>query len=147
MARAADPVGAVGIIGAGTMGAGIAQLALEAGHDVRIHDVDAAAIELGRARIRTGLERRAARLDLDPDSADAWVDGRLGRLMDAPTIGDVAAIGPDLVIEAALEDIDLKRAIFRELVHFSPHCIRPPTTPAPWKSKFTRRSWNVAPGK
>ena len=115
MARAADPVGAVGIIGAGTMGAGIAQLALEAGHDVRIHDVDAAAIELGRARIRTGLERRAARLDLDPDSADAWVDGRLGRLMDAPTIGDVAAIGPDLVIEAALEDIDLKRAIFREL--------------------------------
>ena len=41
-----------------------------------------AAIERGRDRIRSGLERRAARLDLDPDSADAWVDGRLARLRD-----------------------------------------------------------------
>jgi 3-hydroxybutyryl-CoA dehydrogenase len=115
MTGAVDSVGAVGVIGAGTMGAGIAQLALEAGHDVRVHDVDAAAIGRGRARIRTGLERRAARLDLDPDSADAWVDGRLDRLTDAPTLADVAAADPGLVIEAAIEDLDLKRAIFREL--------------------------------
>ena len=115
MTGVVDSVGAVGVIGAGTMGAGIAQLALEAGHDVRVHDVDAAAIERGRARIRTGLERRAARLDLDPDSADAWVDGRLDRLTDAPTLADVAAADPGLVIEAAIEDLDLKRAIFREL--------------------------------
>ncbi len=115
MTGVVDSVGAVGVIGAGTMGAGIAQLALEAGHHVRIHDVDAAAIERGRARIRTGLERRAARLDLDPDSADDWVDGRLDRLTDAPRLADIAAADPGLVIEAALEDLELKRAIFREL--------------------------------
>ena len=41
-------VGVVGVVGAGTMGAGIAQLAIEAGHEVRLHDVDSAAIERGR---------------------------------------------------------------------------------------------------
>jgi len=105
----------VGVVGAGTMGAGIAQLALEAGHTVHICDVDAAAVDRGRARIRAGLERRASRLDLDPDSADAWVDGRLVRLRDAPTLAALAAAAPDLVIEAALEDLPAKRAIFGEL--------------------------------
>ena len=104
----------VGVVGAGTMGAGIAQLALEAGHEVVLHDVDEAAIERGRIRIRDGLARRAARLDLDPDSTDAWVDGRLERLRDAHSL-DEAADGVDLVIEAALEDLELKRTIFRTL--------------------------------
>jgi 3-hydroxybutyryl-CoA dehydrogenase len=110
-------VGIVGIVGAGTMGAGIAQLALEAGHRVMLHDVDAAAIARGRARIRSGLERRAARLDLDPDSADAWVDGRLERLRDVARLEDVAGAGEglDLVVEAALEDLEAKRAIFAAL--------------------------------
>jgi 3-hydroxybutyryl-CoA dehydrogenase len=107
--------GVVGLVGVGTMGAGIAQLAIEAGHTVLIHDVDAAAIERGRARIRSGLERRASRLDLDPDSAELWVDGRLDRLRDAPTVADLAAADPILVVEAALEDLGAKRAIFRAL--------------------------------
>src|SRR5512144_1348872 len=97
------------------MGAGIAQLALEAGHEVLIHDVDPAAIERGRSRIRTGLERRAARLDLDPESADAWVDGRLARLRAAPTLDVMTDADPSLVIEAALEDLAAKRAIMRAL--------------------------------
>jgi 3-hydroxybutyryl-CoA dehydrogenase len=94
------------------MGAGIAQLALEAGHPVWLHDVDAAAIDRGRARIRSGLERRATRLDLDPDSADEWVDGRLARLHDAESLDVIAASAPCLVVEAALEDLGAKRAIF-----------------------------------
>lgn len=109
------PVGVVGVVGAGTMGAGIAQLALEAGHEVRLHDIDAAAIERGRARIRTGLERRAARLDLDPDAAETWIQSRLERLANAPTLDDLAAADPELVVEAALEDLEEKRAIFRTL--------------------------------
>jgi 3-hydroxybutyryl-CoA dehydrogenase len=104
----------IGVVGAGTMGAGIAQLALEAGHEVVLHDVDEEAIEQGRARIRDGLARRAAKLDLDADTIDDWVDGRLAQLRDAHSI-DALAAEADVVIEAALEDLDLKRTIFRTL--------------------------------
>jgi len=104
----------VGVIGAGTMGAGIAQVALEAGHEVVLNDVDEAAIERGRARVREGLARRAARLDLDADSIDEWVDGRLERLRDGHSLDAVGAEA-DVVVEAALEDLDLKRTIFRAL--------------------------------
>ena len=63
----------VGIVGAGTMGAGIGQVALEAGCEVVFFDVDEAAVEAGRERIRDGLARRAAKLDLDEDAIDDWV--------------------------------------------------------------------------
>ena len=88
----------IGVVGAGTMGAGIAQLALEAGHEVVLHDVDEAAIERGRAKIRDGLERRAARLDLDADTIDDWVEGRYGRLRDGHSLDAVAAEA-DVVVE------------------------------------------------
>ena len=109
-----EPATIVGVVGAGTMGAGIAQLALEAGHEVVLHDVDDTAIERGRARVRDGLERRAAKLGLDPDSIDEWVDGRLSRLRDSPSVAAVADEA-GLVIEAALEDLALKQTIFRAL--------------------------------
>jgi 3-hydroxybutyryl-CoA dehydrogenase len=111
---AAETVGIVGVVGAGTMGAGIAQLALEAGHEVVLHDVDEAAIERGRSRVRDGLARRAARLDLDEDSIEAWVSGRLARMRDAHNLDAVGAEA-EVVIEAALEDLDLKRTIFATL--------------------------------
>ena len=139
---AASPPGTVvvGVVGAGTMGAGIAQLALEAGHPVVMHDVDAAAIEAGRARIRAGLERRAARLDLDPESAEAWVEGRLARLEGAPTLDLLAAAGPGLVIEAALEDLEAKRTIFRTLDAGRPHPTPSwPRTRAPCRSARSPR--------
>ena len=104
----------IGVVGAGTMGAGIAQVALEAGHEVVLHDVDEAAIERGRTRIREGLARRAARLDLDADSIDDWVDGRIAGLREALTL-DAVAGEATVVIEAALEDLELKRTIFRTL--------------------------------
>jgi 3-hydroxybutyryl-CoA dehydrogenase len=96
------------------MGAGIAQVALEHGHEVVLHDVDPTALALARERIRHGLGRRAARLDLDADSLDAWVDGRLERLREASTLDQVGQES-EVVIEAALEDLELKRAIFRAL--------------------------------
>jgi 3-hydroxybutyryl-CoA dehydrogenase len=104
----------IGVVGAGTMGAGIAQLALEAGHEVVLHDVDEAAIRGGVGRIRDGLARRAAKLDLDADSIDDWVDGRLAGLREAQALDAVAAEA-DVIVEAALEDLDLKRTIFRAL--------------------------------
>src|SRR6478672_2605296 len=104
----------VGVVGAGTMGAGIAQLALEAGHEVLLNDVDEAAIERGRAKIRDGLARRAAKLDLDADTIDDWVEGRYDRLRDGHSLDAVGAEA-DVVIEAALEDLELKRTVFRAL--------------------------------
>jgi 3-hydroxybutyryl-CoA dehydrogenase len=114
-----DSRGVVGIVGAGTMGAGIAQIALEAGHEVVLHDVDDEAVGRGRERIRIGLARRAAALQLDADSIDEWVDGRLAGLRDAVTLDAVAA-GADLVVEAALEDLALKRTIFMALDRATP---------------------------
>ena len=104
----------VGVVGAGTMGAGIAQLALENGHEVVLHDVDEAAIERGMARVAEGLAARAVRLDLDDESADDWVSGRLAALREAHSL-DMVGAEAEVVIEAALEDLELKRELFRTL--------------------------------
>jgi len=96
------------------MGAGIAQVALEAGHEVVLYDVDEVALERGRDRLRDGLGRRAARLELDADSLDEWVEGRIANLRSAVTLDAVGAVA-EVVIEAALEDLDLKRTIFLAL--------------------------------
>ena len=99
--RAVRDVAIVGVVGAGTMGAGIAQVALEHGHEVVLYDVDEEAIDRGRDRISRGLERRAA-------------GARRAALRVALTLEDLAAEA-DLIIEAALEDLELKRTIFRTL--------------------------------
>lgn len=104
----------LGIVGAGVMGTGIAQVALEAGWEVVLHDVDADAIDRARDRVTDGLTRRAAKLDLDADSIDAWVDGRVAGLRHAHVL-DGLATEASLIIEAALEDLDLKRTIVRAL--------------------------------
>ncbi|MEO8438381.1 MAG: 3-hydroxyacyl-CoA dehydrogenase NAD-binding domain-containing protein, partial [Chloroflexota bacterium] len=104
----------VGVVGAGTMGAGIAQVALEAGCEVVLYDVDEAAVERGIERIRDGLTRRASKLDLDPDATEDWMGNRLGRVRHIPTL-DGLADEADLVIESAIEDLALKRTIFRTL--------------------------------
>jgi 3-hydroxybutyryl-CoA dehydrogenase len=100
----------VGVVGAGTMGAGIAQLALTAGHEVILYDVDDAAIGRARSRIGDGLDRLAARGRLDEGVAAA----ALARLRDAAEL-DALGAEADIVVEAALEDVGLKRDIFRAL--------------------------------
>jgi 3-hydroxybutyryl-CoA dehydrogenase len=104
----------VGIVGAGTMGAGIAQVALEAGWDVALHDPQPGATERATQRIRDGLRRRAAKLELDADAIDDWAAGRLEGLGVSPTAGGVAEAS-QIVIEAAIEDLGIKQALFSEL--------------------------------
>ncbi len=104
----------VGVVGAGAMGAGVAQVALEAGSEVVLYDVDDAAFERAREVIRHGLERRAAKLDLDADSIEAWAALRLDRLREARTLEAVSIEG-ELIVEAALEDLGLKQEVFRAL--------------------------------
>jgi 3-hydroxybutyryl-CoA dehydrogenase len=104
----------IGVVGAGVMGSGISQVALEAGHEVVLHDVDDAALARGRDRIADGLARRATRAVEDPAGIDSWVDARLSRLRLTEvleTLGDAC----DLVVEAAIESLALKRTIFRTL--------------------------------
>src|SRR5258706_4059381 len=104
----------IGVVGAGTMGSGIAQIALEAGHEVVVHDVDDAALARGRDRVADGLTRRAARALPDPSGVDDWVEARLARLRETVVLeqlGDDA----EVVIEAALESLELKETIFRTL--------------------------------
>lgn len=109
----------IGVVGAGIMGSGIAQLALEAGHEVVLHDVDAAAIESGRRRIRDGLARRATRSVADAGARDAWVAERLARLRETEALDQVGDEA-EVVIEAAVESIDLKRTIFRAIDAVAP---------------------------
>ena len=104
----------IGIIGAGVMGAGIAQVALEAGHEVVMFDVDSAALAKGRERIADGLARRAARALPEPVGTDRWVAARLDQLRETEAleqVGDEA----DVVVEAALESFEIKTTIFRAL--------------------------------
>jgi 3-hydroxybutyryl-CoA dehydrogenase len=104
----------VGIVGAGTMGSGIGQVAIEAGCEVVFYDVDEVALDAGRERIRDGLARRARKLAIDPAAVEDWIAERLGRIRRVPTV-DALADEAGIVIESALEDLGLKRTIFRTL--------------------------------
>ncbi|HET9681169.1 MAG TPA: 3-hydroxyacyl-CoA dehydrogenase NAD-binding domain-containing protein [Candidatus Limnocylindrales bacterium] len=104
----------VGIVGAGTMGAGIAQVALEAGWQAALHDPLPGATDRARGRIRDGLRRRAAKLELDAEGIDDWADGRLERLSVADSPSGAASESL-LVIEAAIEDLAVKQALVAEL--------------------------------
>ncbi|MEA2674409.1 MAG: 3-hydroxybutyryl-CoA dehydrogenase [Chloroflexota bacterium] len=100
------------VVGAGTMGAGIAQVALEGGWRVALFDSQPGATDRARDRIRQGLVRRAEKAGAgDPVAIAAE---QLTRLTVARTLVE-AAEGAQLVIEAALEDLELKRRLFQEL--------------------------------
>lgn len=96
----------VGVIGAGQMGAGIAQVAAQAGYEVIMSDVDMARAEKGKA----GIARLLARAVEKEKISQADADAALGRIT---VVGDIAPLaGAQLVIEAATEREEIKRAIF-----------------------------------
>lgn len=101
----------VGVVGAGVMGAGIAQVVLEAGDHVDLYDPDPAAPPRARERIREGLSRRGSKAGRGGQALTTWIDEHLARLEAVPTIEWVAAAA-DVVVEAAVEALDAKRAIF-----------------------------------
>jgi 3-hydroxybutyryl-CoA dehydrogenase len=105
----AREIGTVGVVGLGTMGAGIAQVCLQAGVRVLGREVDDARCD----RAREALERQLARAVERGRIAAADRDAALGRLTLTTSLADLAAC--DLVIEAAFEDLALKRSLFAEL--------------------------------
>ena len=100
----------VAVIGAGTMGHGIAQVAAEAGFITHLTDASPEAIASGRHRIQANLLGAVARGKLTQESADAAIT----RVIGVPGI-EAAARDVDLVVEAVLEDLVLKQSLFRQL--------------------------------
>jgi 3-hydroxybutyryl-CoA dehydrogenase len=99
----------VGVIGAGQMGAGIAQVSAQAGYAVLLSDMDLARAEAGKA----GIAKQLARLVEKEKVAAADADAALGRIT---PIADVSAMAPcELVIEAATEREAIKRSIFENV--------------------------------
>jgi 3-hydroxybutyryl-CoA dehydrogenase len=99
----------VGVIGAGLMGSGIAEVCARAGLDVLVREISDAALAAGRARIEKSLDRGLAAGKLTAADRDA----ALGRLSYGTSLGDLA--DRDLVIEAATENPEIKSALFAEL--------------------------------
>ena len=99
----------VAVIGAGTMGAGIAQTAAAAGHAVLFFDAAEGAADRGKARIGADLARLTARGKMAQDEAQALTD----RITVVDSCADLHPAG--LVIEAIIEDLAIKRALFAEI--------------------------------
>jgi 3-hydroxybutyryl-CoA dehydrogenase len=105
----------VAVLGAGTMGHGIAQVAAAAGADVSLYDVDGAAPARAVERIRQNLDKGVSLGKVTPDTRDAT----LGRLHPVPSFLE-ALEGADLVVEAAPESLPLKRALLEDVEGAAP---------------------------
>ncbi len=104
------PVAAIGIVGGGTMGSGIATSALLAGLSVTLVERDEAALEAARARIAANLDGAVKRGKLTAQRRDAILAGVLRGATDLAALGEA-----DLLIEAVFEDMAVKRELFGRL--------------------------------
>ena len=107
----------IGVLGAGVMGSGIAQVTASSGYETVCYDVDNAALEKGREHVTTGrygLERGVERGKLTREQADA----ALARLSFTGSFDDAAVT--DLVVEAVPERLELKVRVFRDLDRAAP---------------------------
>jgi 3-hydroxybutyryl-CoA dehydrogenase len=99
----------IGVLGAGTMGNGIAQLAARSGARTLLYDPIPEALQQGLERARDGLQKEAAKGRLTQEEAQAGIE----RLQ---AVDDLAAFAPcELVIEAVPERLDLKHDLYRQL--------------------------------
>lgn len=111
----------VGVLGAGTMGAGIAQVALLAGHQVTLGDADDAVLERAGQAIAAGVDREVARGRRSREEA--------GRLRDRLTMVSVSEghyggfSGAGLVIEAIVEDLEAKRGALAGIEAVAPEAV------------------------
>src|SRR5439155_23433624 len=105
----AEEIRRVGVVGLGTMGAGIAQVSVQAGHDTVGREVTDELAERGRATIDRYVTRGVEKGRMTEEKRDAALE----RLRLTTELADLADC--DLVIEAVLEELDLKREVFAEL--------------------------------
>ena len=118
MATSVPAGSTVAVIGAGAMGAGIAQVAAQAGHRVQLHDTRFGAGEAAKRGIADALSRLVGKGRLSQADADAAV----GRIDSVVTMPDACVA--TLVIEAIVEDLDAKRELLSRLENIvAPECI------------------------
>lgn len=109
----------VAVVGAGTMGSGIAQACAQGGFQVTLHDVKPEFVKKGHDRIAEHLQKRVDKGRLERDARDAV----LGRIKTTTSLGE-AARDADLVIEAVFEDLKVKEQMFAEVDRAAPpHCL------------------------
>jgi 3-hydroxybutyryl-CoA dehydrogenase len=99
----------IGVVGAGQMGSGIAEVALTSGFQVRMRDVTPELAEKGRKRIGSDLDRRVQKGKMSAQEAKAI----LGRLSLTSSLEDLRSC--DFIVEAATENISLKKEVFQIL--------------------------------
>jgi 3-hydroxybutyryl-CoA dehydrogenase len=102
------------VIGAGQMGSGIAQVCAQGGYDVFLNDLKPEFVERGLAGIKKNLNRQVDKGRMTAEQLDAVV-GRITASTDLQDAGKV-----DLVIEAAVENMDIKAKIFAQLDEIAP---------------------------
>lgn len=99
----------IGIVGAGTMGAGIAQVAAKAGHPVLLFDAIAGAAKTGKENTQKGLDRLVTKGKM----TQVDVDALLGRIQVVDNLSDLAPA--KLVVEAIIENLEIKQSVFAQL--------------------------------
>jgi len=99
----------IGVVGAGTMGHGIAQVAAVSGCKVKLVDVAAAALDRALEKMRSSMERLVAKEALTAGDLEA----ALGRVTTSGSLADLADV--DLVVEAVVEKLEVKREVLSEL--------------------------------
>jgi 3-hydroxybutyryl-CoA dehydrogenase len=118
MTQAIQSSAVVGVIGAGAMGAGIAQVAALAGHTVLLYDLDGKALDKARSSIAANVQRLIDKKRLDQATGHKAID----RVHSVTNLADMRTAS--LVIEAVAERLDVKRALFSELESIvTPECI------------------------
>ena len=103
------PIRIVGVIGAGTMGAGIAQVCSQVGWEVRLHDALPGGVEAGLLRIEEFWSKGVQKGKTDQTKVDEWRSNII------PSTLEEAALESDLIIEAGPERMNLKHDIFKSL--------------------------------
>jgi len=109
MSAAPETSTPVFVVGAGIMGAGIAQVAAQAGHPVRLFDTREGAAADAKAKLATGLEALVAKGRLGAEAVRAT----LARITPAASLAEAAEAG--LVVEAIVEKLEVKRTLLRDL--------------------------------
>ena len=104
----------VGVVGCGLMGSGIVETVARRGYPVVVREVAPELLQAGLARVRASMSKAVERGKLTP----AEMDAALGRITGTTTLHDLA--GCDLVIEAVVEDITVKREVFGQLDRICP---------------------------